>query len=416
MTIEVHVERWAIDRLQNYERNPRKNKHAVSRMIASIEEFGFAVPVLVRSSTGEVIDGHLRLMAARKMKMTEVPVIPCDHWTDAQVKAFRLMVNRSTQWAEWDESLLSQELSDLQKFDFDLNLTGFDPRELTRLLAAHSSLLGLTDPDEIPALAESPVSVIGDLWVCGAHKVLVDDATKPENVTRLMAGEQADLIFIDPPYNVDYTGCTKKQLKIKGDNLSAADFIIFLEAMFQSCRLALKPNGSLYVCHASSWQREFQNALENAGFEMRNQIIWAKSNAAWGWGRYKHQHEPLFFCHVRGETDNWYGNKSQTSLWYESKPAANRDHPTAKPTELVERAVENSSKTGDLVCDLFGGSGSTLIACQRLGRSARLMELDPKYGDCIVRRFQEFTGTKAVLESDGRSFDELAEERLKGVL
>ena len=342
-------------------------------------------------------------------------MIPCDGWTDARVKAFRLMVNRSTQWAEWDEPLLSQELIDLQQFDFDLNFTGFDPREVTRLLAAHSSLQGLTDPDEIPALADSPVSQIGDLFVCGTHKVLMGDATKSDDLTRLMTGKPADLIFTDPPYNVDYTGCTQKRLKIKGDNLSAEDYIRFLEAMFQSFRLVLAANGALYVCHPSSWQREFQNALESAGFEMRNQVIWAKGSAAWGWGRYKHQHEPIFFCHVQGETDNWYGNRSQTSLWFESKPAANRDHPTAKPTELIERALENSSKTGDIVCDLFGGSGSTLIACQRLGRNARLMELDPRYVDVIVRRFQDFTGMKATLEGDGRSFDEISEERRKGV-
>ena len=174
--------------------------------------------------------------------------------------------------------------------------------------------------------------------------------------------------------------------------MSDAEFKQFLEAAFRSCRTAVKPGASLYVCHSSSWQREFQNALEAAGFEVRCQIIWAKNTFAWGFGRYKFQHEPIFYCHVAGQKDPWYGDKSQSTLWEEKKPAANRIHPTAKPVELIERALLNSSKAGDIVADLFGGSGSTLIACERRGRKARLMEIDPKYADCIVRRFQEYTG------------------------
>jgi DNA modification methylase len=169
----------------------------------------------------------------------------------------------------------------------------------------------------------------------------------------------------------------------------------------------------MYVCHASSWQREFQNALEAAGFDVRCQIIWAKNTFAWGFGRYKFQHEPLFYAHIAGEKDPWYGDKSQSTLWEEKKPAANRLHPTAKPVELVERALLNSSKAGDVVADLFAGSGSTLIACERRNRKSRLMEIDPKYADCICRRFQEYTGKQAVLDGDGRAFDEIREERLK---
>jgi DNA modification methylase len=195
--------------------------------------------------------------------------------------------------------------------------------------------------------------------------------------------------------------------------MSDADFRHFLEAAFRSCRAAVKPGASLYICHSSSWQREFQDALEAAGFEVRCQIIWAKNTFAWGFGRYKFQHEPLFYAHVAGQSDPWYGNKSQSTLWQENKPAANRIHPTAKPVELIERALINSSKFGDIVADLFGGSGSTLIACERRGRKARLMEIDPGYADCIVRRWQEYTGKHALLEGDGRSFDEVVRERLK---
>jgi DNA modification methylase len=416
--IALRIEYWPIERLAEYPRNPRNNDAAVDRMVASIREFGLAIPVLARSS-GEVIDGHLRLKAARKMgswpggDTTGIPVIPCDGWTDAQVKAFRLMVNRSVMWAEWDEELLSLELLDLKDLDFDLGLTGFEDEELARLLAAQDASDGLTDEDAVPELPETPVSAAGDMWILGNHKLLVGDTTNAADVGRLMADDTADLIFTDPPYNVDYEGYTQERLKIKGDRMSDAEFKQFLEAAFRSCRAVMKPGASLYVCHSSSWQREFQNALEAAGFEIRCQIIWAKNTFAWGFGRYKFQHEPVFYTHVAGQKDPWYGDKSQSTLWEEKKPAANRIHPTAKPVELVERALLNSSKAGDIVADLFGGSGSTLIACQRRNRNARLMEIDPKYADCIVRRYQEYTGNQVVLEVDGRSFNEVAEERRK---
>jgi DNA modification methylase len=253
----------------------------------------------------------------------------------------------------------------------------------------------------------------GDLWILGNHRLLVGDATDQADVTKLMAGDAADMIFIDPPYNVDYEGYTEEHLKIKGDRMSDGDFKRFLESAFRTCRSVVKSGASLYICHSSSWQREFQNALEAAGFNVRCQIIWAKNTFAWGFGRYKFQHEPIFYAHVAGEKDPWYGDKSQSTLWEEKKPAANRLHPTMKPVELVERSLLNSSKSGDLVADLFGGSGTTLIACERRNRNARLMELDPKYADVIVRRWQEYTGKTAILDGDGRSFDEVAQERVK---
>jgi DNA modification methylase len=194
-----------------------------------------------------------------------------------------------------------------------------------------------------------------------------------------MNGEAGDLVFTDSPYNVDYEGYTQDKLKIKGDRMSDADFKHFLRTAFRSYRSLVKPGASLYVCHSSSWQREFQDALEAAGFAIRCQVIWAKNTFAWGFGRYKFQHEPIFYAHVNGESDAWYGDKSQSTLWQENKPVANRLHPTMKPVELIERALVNSSKAGDVVVDLFGGSGSTLIACERQGRKARLMEIDPKY-------------------------------------
>jgi DNA modification methylase len=249
--------------------------------------------------------------------------------------------------------------------------------ELNTYLAAEGVVEGITDEDAVPDLREKPVSVSGDVWVLETIASAVTVRSQ------------------------------------QSDQMSAAHFRQFLEAAFRSVRSGVKAGASLYVCHSSSWQREFQNALEQAGFEVRCQIIWAKNTFAWGFGRYKFQHEPQIYAQVAGQKDPWYGDKSQSTLWEEKKPAANRMHPTAKPVELIERALLNSSKTGDMVVDLFGGSGSTLIACEWRNRKSRLMEIDPKYADCIVRRYQEYAGKQAVLEGDGRTFNEVAQERLK---
>jgi DNA modification methylase len=406
------IEFWPIDRLIPFTRNPRTHSDAqVVQIAASIAEFGFNNPILVDTKDG-IIAGHGRLLAARKLQLQEVPVIVLDHLTDAQKRAYIIADNQLALNAGWDETLLRAELAALQEEDFNVRLIGFEDEELARLLAAQDAAEGLTDEDAVPELPETPTSVTDDIWILGDHRLLVGDATDGAAVARLMRGDSADLAFTDPPYNVDYQGYTEEKLKIKGDRMSDSEFKEFLEAAFHSCRSVVKPGASLYVCHSSSWQREFQNAMEAAGFEVRCQLVWAKNTFAWGFGRYKFQHEPIFFAHVAGEKDAWYGDKTQSTLWQEKKPAANRIHPTAKPVELIERALLNSSKSGDIVADLFGGSGSTLIGCERRGRKARLMEIDPKYADCIVRRYQEYTGKQAVLDGDGRTFDEIADERI----
>jgi DNA modification methylase len=312
-----------------------------------------------------------------------------------------------------DEELLRIELAALRDEDFNLDLIGFEDEELIRLLASQDAVSGLTDEDAVPELPTTAVCVPGDLWILGNHKLLVGDATDSADVATLIAGDTSDLVFVDPPYNVSYEGYTEDHLTIQGDRMTESQFKQFLEAAFRSCRAVAKPGASLYVCHSSSWQREFQNALESAGFEVRCQIIWAKNTFAWGFGRYKFQHEPLFYCHVADQKDSWYGDKSQSTLWQENKPAANRLHPTMKPVELIERALLNSSKAGDIVTDLFAGSGSALIACERRSRNTRLMEIDPRYADCIIQRYQEYTGKSARLERDGRTFEEIAAERRK---
>ena len=412
--INIQVERWPIGRLIPRVTNPRTHAPAqVAQIAASMKAWGWTNPILV-GADNDILAGHARLAAARQLGMTEVPVIQLGHLTEAQRRGLVIADNQlAITGAGWDEETLRLELAALHEESFDLSLVGFDEGELARLLAQQDATEGLTDEDAIPHIQETPVTTLGDCWRLGAHRVACGDATEVVAVERLMGAETADLVFTDPPYNVDYEGYTEDKLTIQGDKMTPAQFQQFLLATFSSYRRIVKPGASIYVCHSSSWQREFQGAMEAAGFQVRCQIIWAKNTFAWGFGRYKFQHEPLFYGHVAGQKDAWYGDKSQSTLWEEKKPAANRIHPTAKPVELVERALVNSSKAGDIVADLFGGSGSTLIGCERRGRKARLMEIDPKYADCIVRRWQEYTGKKATLEGDGRSFDEIAQQRRK---
>jgi hypothetical protein len=247
---------------------------------------------------GEVVDGHLRLKAARKLGIAEIPVILCDDWTDAQVKAFRLAGEPACELGQLGQQLLSLELLDLKGLDFDLSLTGFDLSEIEAYMASTGPAHGLTGEDDVPEPPELPVSAAGDLWLLGDHRLLCGDATATADTTKLMAGQAADLVFSDPPYNCAYEGYTKDKLTIQGDRMSDADFKQFLEMAFRSFRSVSKPGASLYICHPSSFQREFQNAMEGAGFGVRCQIIWAKNTFAWGFGRYTFQHEPLFYCHV----------------------------------------------------------------------------------------------------------------------
>ena len=410
-----HIEFWPLDRLIPYARNARTHsQEQVAQVAASIREFGFNAPILVDSDAG-IIAGHARFLAARKLQLAEVPVVVLNHLNENQKRAYILVDNRLAENAGWDDELLRLEVATLRDEQINLDLLGFDEEELTRLLADQEGVEGLTDEDAAPELPKIAISLPGDLWILDGHRVLCGDATVQADVERLMSGDAADLVFLDPPYGVDYEGYTDQHLKIQGDCLNAQQLQQFLSDAFHCCRGIVKPGASLYVCHSSSRQREFQNALEAGGFAIRCQLIWAKNTFAWGFGRYKFQHEPIFYGHVAGQKDAWYGDRRQSTLWEQNKPAANRIHPTAKPIELVERALANSSRVGDLVVDLFGGSGSTLIACERQGRKARLMEIDPKYTDCIVRRWQEHTGRCAVLEGEEASFEEVSQHRLKKV-
>ena len=412
--IDIQVERRPIDRLIARLRNPREHtSEQVTQIAASMDKFGWTNPILL-GRDDQIIAGHARLLAARQRGMTEVPVIVLSHLSEDQCRALVIADNQlAITGASWNEEMLKLELKALQEENFDIGLVGFDDEELAHLLSEEPPAQGLTDEDAAPTVSERPVTALGELWNLAEHKLYVGDATVLADIDRLMAGDRADLVFTDPPYNVGYEGDTEKRLTMAGDCLALPEFCRFLIVIFENYRRIIKSNASLYLCHPSRWQREFQNALEAAGFKVRCQIIYAKNTFVLSFSRYKYQHEVIFYAHLADQSDAWYGDKSQSTLWQENKPAANRQHPTMKPVALIERALVNSSKAGDLVVDLFAGSGSTLIACERRGRKARLMELDPRYADVICRRYQEFTGKMAVLESDGRTFDQIAHERHK---
>ena len=401
-----------MDKLIPYVRNPRKNDAAVDRMAASIQEFGFKIPVLVRSS-GEVVDGHLRLKAAKKLGLIEVPVILCDEWTEAQVKAFRLMVNRSVTWAEWDEQLVGLELADLKALDFDLSLTGFDTRELDRYLAGIDGTIGLTDEDDVPVLPETPVSRTGDLWLVGKHRVLCGDATVPADVERLLNGVSPTLMATDPPYGVGYepewraeAGVNRNRSKLgKVQNDNRADW---REAW------ALFPGDVMYVWHAGRHAATVQQSIEACGFDIRSQIVWAKDRFALSRGNYHWQHEPCWYA-VRNSS-HWNGDRSQSTLWQiRAREDDGHGHGTQKPVECMRRPMLNNSSPGQAVYDPFLGSGTSVIAAETCGRICYGLEIDAGYCDVIIRRWQEFTGKGAKLDADGRTFDEIGTERKQNV-
>jgi DNA modification methylase len=403
----LKFELWPIARLHEYARNPRKNDHAVEQMAAAILEFGFRIPCIAQSD-GLLVDGHLRLKAARLLGLETVPVILADDLTPAQIKAFRLLANRSATWAQWDEELLRLELEELQLEDFDLSLTGFDPDELAELLAAEESE-GLSEDDAVPEVQEVMISQRGDIWLLGEHRLLCGDATNADDLAALMAGDLADMSFTDPPYNVNYA--TKPKDKKNGlyrpilnDNLGD-DFAGFLTA---ACTHILQyTKGAIYIAMSSSELDTLQVAFRAAGGKWSTFIIWAKNHFTLGRSDYQRQYEPILYGWKEGINHFWCGDRNQGDVWQINKPNKNDLHATMKPVELVERAIRNSSKSRDIVLDCFAGSGTTLIACEKLGRYARLMELDPKYVDVIIRRWELFSGKQASRQSDGLLFADL---------
>lgn len=443
------IELWPVDRLIPYERNARTHDAAqVDKIAASMVEFGFTNPVLVDENDG-IIAGHGRLMAAKKLGMTEVPVIPLTHMTDAQRRAYILADNRLALDAGWDDDLLAQELADLQQDGFDLSLTGFDDDEIDGLLIDPDEGDGASDEDAVPETPFYPTSVTGDIWILGSHRVMCGDSCSIDAVLRLMDGKQADCMWTDPPYNVAYEGAAGK---IQNDDMDDDKFRQFLRDAFVTAFAVMREGGPAYIAHADTEGLNFRGAFKDAGFKLSSCLIWRKNSLVLGRSDYHWMHEPILYGWKEGAAHRWFGARDKTtiheledspftqigdnewqitlgeetlivrgrdltvesahgSVFFEEKPTKSGDHPTMKPVALIERMLANSTKRNSIVLDLFGGSGSTLIACQKLGRSARLMELDAKFVDVIVRRWQDFTGHHAVHEQDGCTFNEMVELR-----
>ncbi len=407
----IQIEMRPIDVLIPYARNAKQHSDAqVAQIAASIREFGWGAPILV-DGHNNVIAGHGRLLAARKLGLSEVPVVPMAHLTDTQRRALILADNKIGENASWEDELLGIELSDLKDAGFDLGLTGFSPEEWETLIAGDEATKdGLTDDDAVPEVPETPISKTGDVWLLGDHKLLCGDATKADDYKALLGDELPDMAFTDPPYNVNYANTAKDKLRgknrpILNDNLGDG-FAAFLHAAFQNILGVTK--GAVYVAMSSSELDTLQSAFRSAGGRWSTFIIWAKNTFTLGRADYQRQYEPILYGWRDGTDHYWCGARDQGDVWQIKKPQKNDLHPTMKPVELVERAVRNSSKTKDIVLDPFGGSGSTLIACEKSGRRARLIELDPKYVDVIVRRWQDYVGAQATRLADGLAFDQAA--------
>ena len=404
------IERWPTAKLLPYGRNARTHSEdQVAQIAASIAEFGFTTPILA-GADGVIVAGHGRLAAAQKLGLETVPVVVLDHLTPTQRRALVIADNRIAENAGWDDDLLRMELAALQDEDFDLALTGFDADALAELLADEGGAgSGGADDDAVPEVTETPISRPGDIWVMGDHRLLCGDATSAESYQKLLGDGTVDMVFTDPPYNVNYANSAKDKMRgkdraILNDNLGDGfyDFILAaLTPMLSRCQ------GAVYVAMSSSELDVLQAAFRAAGGHWSTFIIWAKNTFTMGRADYQRQYEPILYGWPGGSQRHWCGDRDQGDVWQIKKPQKNDLHPTMKPVELVERAVRNSSRPGQLVLDPFGGSGTTLIAAEKAQRRSALIELDPQYVDVIVRRWQDWTGKQAARECDGVVFDQL---------
>jgi DNA modification methylase len=416
--LKLQVTYRTVDQLIPYARNSRTHSDAqVAQIAASIKEFGFTNPILVDGEKG-IIAGHGRVMAARKLGLADVPTIELAHLTDAQRRAYVIADNKLAENAGWDTDLLKIEVADLDAMEFDLDLLGFSPEALAGLLAT-ATPEGNTDPNDTPDVPVDPVAVLGDVWVMGNHRLICGDSTDAHTVETLLGKVKPHLMVTDPPYGVEYdagwrgkatngdgsllsTGKNRAKGKVENDN--RADW---REAW------ALFPGDVAYVWHASMFTPEVVSSLEESGFERRCFIIWSKSNFAVGRGHYHWQHEPCVYLVRKGKTGHWNGDRKQTSVWNIDKPKKSETgHSTQKPVECMKRPIENNSSPGQAVYEPFSGSGTTIIAGEMTGRSVYAIELNPAYVDVAVKRWQDFTGQVAVLESDGRTFAEVTAARI----
>jgi len=391
------IESLPVSDLIPYARNSRTHSdEQVTQIAASIREFGFTNPVLI-DSNGTIIAGHGRVMAAKKVGLAEVPCLRLKHLTPSQIRAYVIADNKLALNAGWDDEMLKAELLTLQEEGFNTDLTGFSDDELNALL--NSEIIeGQTDPDEIPEPPVEPVTKLGDIWVLGNHRLMCGDSTNIDSAKRLMGDNLADLLITDPPYNVAYEGGTKEHLTIKNDSMENDQFRQFLRDVYSTANSVMREGAVFYIWHADSEGHNFRAAAFETGWKVRQCLIWNKNSLVMGRQDYHWKHEPCLYGWKDGAAHYWGSDRTQTTVLNFNRPSRSTEHPTMKPLELFEYQIGNSSKPNDVVLDLFGGSGTTAIACERLSRKARLMELDPKYCDVIVKRWEDFTGKKAVLE------------------
>ncbi|MDD5699427.1 MAG: DNA modification methylase [Victivallaceae bacterium] len=390
----MQIEQRNINEIIPYDKNPRLNDEAVDAVVNSIKEFGWRVPIIVDKDM-VIICGHTRLKAAQELGLETVPVHIAADLPPEKVKAYRIADNQIGNIAEWDYDLLPLELADLQNMDFDLSLLGFDSDELDKILNGNEVVTeGMTDPDEVPEIPDEPVSRRGEIYQFGNHRLMCGDSTESVDVEALMCGKQADMVFTDPPYGVSYRGVNNPDGRewevIENDDLRGDALSEFLLAAFKNIKSRLKSKRAFYIWYASRNHIQFETAIIEAGLKSKQVLLWNKRMIL-GHSDYHWAHEPCFYgCHA-DENCEWFGDRCQTTVWdIKRDNTADYMHPTQKPTALAQKALFNSSRSGEIILDLFGGSGSTLIACEQTGRKARLMEFDPKYCDVIRKRWAEF--------------------------
>lgn len=402
-----------IEKLVPYVNNARThNASQIMKLRSSLREFGFINPVIIDREYN-IIAGHGRVMTAREEKIGKVPCVFVDYLTEAQKKAYILADNRMAMDAGWDEQLLKVEIESLQAENFDVSLTGFDEKELSDLFDSEKDAKD-DNFDVDKELPKPTVTKAGDVWLLGAHKLICGDSTKEETYKMLMGEQKANLVVTDPPYNVNYQGSAGK---IKNDNLKNDQFYRFLMAAFTCMEKAMADDASIYVFHADTEGLNFRKAFSDAGFYLSGTCIWKKQSLVLGRSPYQWQHEPCLFGWKKNGRHQWYSDRKQTTIWEFDKPKKNGDHPTMKPVPLIAYPIRNSSMTNCIVLDPFGGSGSTLIACEQTGRTCRTIELDEKYCDVIVKRYIEqvrsTAGVYVIRENKKISYSELGIDSTK---
>ena len=368
-----------------YEKNPRINDNAVPAVMKSIDEFGFKVPIVI-DKNGTIVTGHTRLKAAKKLGMKTVPCIVADDLTPEQIKAFRLADNKVAEAAEWDMELLNEELDGI----IDIDMSDFNFGDITD---SPSSEDVVEDDGENIELPSEPKTRLGDIWMIGRHKLMCGDATSEDVLKRLMGGDKADMYLTDPPYNVAYEGKTEDKLTIQNDSMEDSAFYQFLVDSFVAADSVMNEGAAFYVWHADLEGYNFRGACRAVEWELRECLIWNKNTMVLGRQDYQWKHEPCLYGWKGGAAHNWYSDRKQTTVIDMNKPNRNAEHPTMKPVQLFAYLMENSSKPGDIILDSFCGSGTTLIACEQMGRVARVLELDPKYCDVIIKRYINLVGS-----------------------